>query len=399
MPPEGSSESPTPRILIVVNVGWFFLSHQLPIALAAMVAGCDVHVACGLDDPAEAAEIKRRGLVFHHLDVRRAGRSPVGEVKLFGQLLRLYRQLAPDVIHHVTIKPVIYGSLAARLVTQGKVVNTISGLGYVFMASGVGAQLVRTIVRCAYRLALAGPRTTTIFQNLDDRAAFIDARMVAAQQAVLIQGSGVDLDAFRPTAEAAGPVTVVLPARMLRDKGVFEFLDAATLLRNRGVKARFLLAGGIDRANPAAITEAELKEAAECAGVKWLGYCTAMPELYAACHIVCLPSYREGLPKALLEATAAGRPIVTTDVPGCREAVIDGVTGVLVPPRDGRALAEALRRLIEDADLRARMGKAARKFCEAHFGTRTVVRETLTLYGLKDTAPGWSRDGSAPEDG
>jgi glycosyltransferase involved in cell wall biosynthesis len=388
VPPDGSSESPAPRILIVVNVGWFVLSHQLPIALAAKAAGFDVHVACGIDDSAEAAEIERRGLAFHHLDVERAGRSPLGEAKLFAQLLRLYWRIDADVIHHVTIKPVIYGGWAARLASRGRVVSTISGLGYVFTATGAWARFARTLVRLAYRLALSGPRTMVVFQNPDDRAEFVGARIVNAQQTVLIRGSGVDLDEFRPTAEAAGAVTVVLPARMLRDKGVFEFLEAATRLRDDGVDARFLLAGGIDHANPAAIAEAELRAAAAHAGATWIGHCTAMAQLYAACHIVCLPSYREGLPKALLEAAAAGRPMVTTDVPGCREVVIDDVTGILVPPRDSGALADALRRLIADEKLRVRMGAEARALCEAHFGVAAVVRQTLTLYGL---APGGSR--------
>jgi glycosyltransferase involved in cell wall biosynthesis len=379
-----SSEWPTPRVLFVVNVGWFFLSHRLPIALAAKAAGCDVHVACGLDDPSEAVEIERHGIVVHSLDMRRAALGPFQEVKLFVELVRLYRRLTPDVIHHVTIKPVIYGGCAARFVSRARIVSSISGLGYVFTARGVRAQLTRTLVRLAYRLALSGPRTTVVFQNPDDRAAFVSTHVVDEARTVVIRGSGVDLDAFRPMSEAAGPVTVVLPARMLRDKGVFEFLEAATRLRDDGVNARFLLAGAIDHANPAAIAEVELKEAAARAGVTWIGHCEKMAELYAACHIVCLPSYREGLPKALLEAAAAGRPIVTTDVPGCREAVIDAVTGILVPARDAGALVEALRQLIEDGDLRATMGMAGRTLCESHFAVEAVVRQSLTLYGVLD---------------
>ena len=209
---------------------------------------------------------------------------------------------------------------------------------------------------------------------------FVTGGLVPPLNAVLIRGAGVDLDRFHPAPEPPPPVTVLLPARMLRDKGVFEFLAAAKRLGERGLGARFLLAGGVDSENPAAISEAELRLAAQTAGVQWLGHRTDMASLLGQTHVVCLPSYREGLPLALLEAAAAGKAIVATDVPGCREIVIDGLTGLLVRARDVQELATALEALILDPELRGRLGAEARAFCAKNFGVEAVIKATLELY-------------------
>lgn len=370
------------RLLFVVNVGWAFLSHRLPLALAAKEAGYDVHVACSTDDVAEERIILGHGLGFHRLSITRAGWSPIRELRVLWELRSLYRKLAPQIIHHVTIKPVLYGGLLCRLTFTGRVVNAISGLGYVFNARGLRATILRAVVRAAYRFALSGKKTTVIFQNRDDLSSFVAAGLVPERNAVLIRGAGVDLNAFRPGPEPADPVTILLPARMLRDKGVFEFIAAASLLRARGITAHFVLAGRIDRDNPEGIGASELTAAASAAGVSWLGHRSDMAQMLAAAHVVCLPSYREGLPKVLLEAAAAGKPMVATDVPGCREVVIAESTGVLVPPRNSERLADALARLVADPALRTRMGQAARALCEAEFGIETVVCRTLDLYEM-----------------
>jgi len=235
-------------------------------------------------------------------------------------------------------------------------------------------------VRSAYRLALSDKRTRVIFQNPDDIREFVEAGVVAPGQVCLIGGSGVDLELFFPCPEPPGVPQVVLPARMLRDKGVIEFAEAARVLRSQGIAARFLLAGMRDEENPASLETRELRRLERETGVEWLGHVADMPALYRSASVVCLPSYREGLPKVLIEACAAGRPIVTTDVPGCRQVVTEGVNGLLSRPRDVASLAAALGALLRDPDMRSRLGAAGRRRAETEFDVRLIVRATLELY-------------------
>jgi glycosyltransferase involved in cell wall biosynthesis len=296
-------------------------------------------------------------------------------------LFRLYRGLKPDLVHHITHKPVLYGSLAARLVGVPAVVNAISGLGYAFVAEGWRADRRRQLMMTLYRMALRHPRMRVIFQNREDVALFEAAGVVRADQVVLIPGSGVDLSRFKPSPEPEGTPVVVLPARMLWDKGVGDFVAAARLLRQRGVVFRALLAGESDPGNPRSIPRDQLAGWAAEGAVEWDGYRDDMARVLADCHVVCLPSsYREGVPKALLEAAAAGRPIVTTDVPGCRDVVTPGENGLLVPPRNPAALAEALEMLIASPALRVRFGSRGRARAERDFGDAAVVTTTLRVY-------------------
>jgi len=262
--------------------------------------------------------------------------------------LQVMRAVSPTLVHNVTVKPVLYGTLAARMLGVPAIINAISGLGYAF--SDESRWMLASVLRSAYRFVLRSPRVHVIFQNDDDAHEFVSAGLAMPGQGVLIRGSGVDLTRFHPAPEdPATPPLIVLPARMLRDKGVVEFSTAARLLGERGCRARFALAGPLDPANPAALTHSEILQFTVGAPVEWLGHVEDMPELYRRAHVVCLPSYREGLPKSLIEACAAGRPVVTTDVPGCRAVVTHGVNGLLVPARNAGALADALQRLIEDA--------------------------------------------------
>lgn len=366
------------RILFLVNDTRFFLSHRLPLALAAREKGYEVHVAAAPVSGSEA--IAAAGLVYHPLAFRRSALGPVGELRTLIMLYRLLRRIRPDRVHNVTIKPVLYGSLAARLTGVPVIVNAISGLGTVFLAQGTRAHLLRWFVERAYRVALNTPKCVTIFQNPDDRALFVERRMVVEERTVLIRGAGVDTRRFAPSPEPEGLPTVVLCARMLRDKGVVEFVEAAKALKSQGCQARFVLAGGLDPGNRSALTEAELRRWCADGTVEWLGHCADMPALLQGAHIACLPSYREGLPKSLLEAAACARPIVTCDVPGCREIVANEVNGLLVPPRDVPRLATALSRLIDDASLRARFGQRGRERVLDAFSLEQVVAQTLALY-------------------
>jgi glycosyltransferase involved in cell wall biosynthesis len=373
-------------VLFVVNQARFFVTHRLVLAEAAAHAGYDVHVAVP-DGPGTSA-ITERGFPVHSVPFDRGGMNVAADLRTATALVALYRELRPDLVHHVTVKPVLYGSLAARALNVRAVVNAVSGLGYLEIARDRRAQAVRAVVRRLYRLAFRRPRLRVIFQNPDDRASFEHAGIVRPGQASLIHGSGVDLDAFAPVPVPQGPPVVLLPARMLWDKGVGEFVDAARRLRSAGSDARFVLVGDTHE-NPAAVPADRLAAWVREGVVEWWGHRDDMPAALSAASVVCLPSYREGCPKALLEAAACGRPIVTTDVPGCRDVVRDGVEGLLVPARDAGSLAAAIARLLDDAELRRTCGELGRARAERDFGVARVVAATLTIYRelLADAAP------------
>ena len=365
------------RLLFVANVAWFFTSHRLSHAVAALRAGYDVHVAAAPDETVGA--IEAAGIAFHPVPVGRSGGAGWSDLVAGRALLALYRSLRPDIVHHVTMKPVLLGSWAAWVAGVPAVVNAISGLGTLFLAEGRWAALRRRLALGLLRPACARPGVAGIFQNPDDRSVFLRLGIFSPELAVLIPGAGVDLELFRPQPEPPGVPVVVLPGRMLRDKGVLEFVAAAQELARRGVRARFALVGGIDAHNATALTLEELDALAR-PPVEWWGQRDDMPAVLAGSHVVCLPSYREGLPRALAEAAAAGRAIVTTDVPGCRDVVEDGRNGLLVPPRDAAALAVALERLLGDPGLRARLGQAGRELAVEKFGLGAIIESTLGLY-------------------
>ncbi len=367
----------SPRLLYVVNLASFFVSHRLPVALAAREVGFDVHVAAG---PSGAELVSRAGLSFHPLPLERGKARVWREWRTAQALIGLYRSLRPQLVHHVTLKPVLYGSLAARACGIPWTVNAVSGLGTLFLAHGSQARLRRVVVTQLLRLGCAHDRCRLIFQNDDDFAAYAEARIVRRDRAVFIRGSGVDLQVFNRQPLPAGTPLVLLPARMLGDKGVREFVAAAKILRERGVAARFALVGGLDPGNESAIGELELREWVKEGVLEWWGHRADMPDVLGGSSIVCLPSYREGMPKALLEAAAVGRPIVTTDVPGCRDCVIPGVTGLLVPVRDHIALAEAVSRLLNNRELLHRMSLAARELAERDFSVAGIIGRTIALY-------------------
>jgi glycosyltransferase involved in cell wall biosynthesis len=387
-----------PRLLFVINDAAFFLSHRLPVADAARGAGFDVHVATPASRPAD--RIRELGFTYHSVGLTRGGTHLLRELLSLLQLIRLYRRIRPDIVHHATIKPVLYGGFAARLAAVPASVSTITGLGHIFSGTTRKTQLLRGVVRLLYRVALAHKKSTVIFQNPDDLAGFVNGGLVRTQQAVLIRGSGVDLDEFRITPEPMGDVRVVLASRMLWSKGIREFIEAAALLRGEGVTARFALVGGTDPSNPSAIPEAQLRAWHDAGVVEWWGFRTDMPEVLAGSHIVCLPTtYGEGVPKVLIEAAACGRPVVTTDASGCREIVVDGENGFLVRPRDPAAVAAALRQLIEDMGLRHRMGTRGREIAREGFSVETVTRKTVEVYRnlMGQTAPAAPGDGSVRE--
>jgi len=366
-------------LLFVVNNPAFFMSHRVPVALAAQKAGYDVHVAT-MDGPA-VADIQALGMTHHAIPMTRSGKHPLQELGTLLALVRLFRRLRPDVVHLVTIKPVLYGGIAARIARVPGMVAAISGLGFVFLSNSLKMRLVRAVVARLYRVALGHPNSRVIFQNGNDRDLLKSLGAVREDQVVIIRGAGVDLDAYRPTPEPpAPPVVVTMVARLLRDKGVQEFVQAAKLLRERGVPVTMQLVGGLDAGNPTSATQADVDAWQQDGCVQALGERSDVAALYAAAHIAVLPSYREGLPKSLIEAAACGRAVVTTDVPGCRDAIEPNVTGLLVPVRDAAALAEAIARLAQDAALRQAMGTAGRALAEREFDINQVARVHVALY-------------------
>jgi glycosyltransferase involved in cell wall biosynthesis len=372
------------RILFVVNVDWFFLSHRLPLARAAREKGAEVYVAAA--DTGMAQRIRDEGLHFIPLPVSRKGTNPREQARSILSLVQLYRRLRPHLVHHVTVKPVLYGSFAARLAGAPGVVNAISGLGYLF-AEERRRGVLRRLTEAAYRAALRGARTRTIFQNPEDRDAFVHQGLVRKERTVLIRGSGVDCARFRVRPEPEGEPVVVLPARMLWEKGVGVFVEAARLLRARYPKARFVLVGMVDPDNPTGVPAAEIEDWVRSGVVEWWGHRTDMPEVFAEASLVALPThYKEGLPKALLEAAACGRALIATDIPGCREIVRHGINGLLVPPQDAPALADAIASLLSCPAERARYGVASRRIAETEFAEPIVVDQTLALYGELLTA-------------
>lgn len=368
----------TRRLLFVVNVDWFFLSHRMPVAQQAQREGYEVHLATGLTD--RRAELEAAGLVLHPLAMARGHAGWLESFSTMLALFRLFRHLRPDLVHLVTIKPVLLGGLAARLAGVPAVVAAISGLGFVFTAQGWRAAGRRWAVACLYRLALGGKRLRVICQNRDDLDQVTHMAGLDAGQTMLIRGSGVDLTRFVATPLPDGMPVVMLAARLLADKGVREFVLAARQLRGAGVQARFCLVGAIDPDNPASLGEAELQAWAQEGVVELWGHRADMPQVLAASHVVVLPSYREGMPKILLEAAACGRAVVTTDVPGCRDAIEPNISGLLVPPRDGAALALVIRRLLDDPLACRRMGQAGRDLAQRCFGEQDVVAAHMRLY-------------------
>jgi len=371
-------ESSLKRLLFVGNDAKYFLTHRLPLAYAAKSSGYEVHVAVPFSQ--ESATIRNHGFELHTIPMTRWGHNPCKEIHSLLALYRLFRRIRPALSHQVTIKPVLYGSLTARLAGVPATVNSVSGLGYVFLADGLKAHIVRWAVTMAYRLAFKHPRCCIIFQNPNDREDFIRNGLVEPGKTVLVKGSGVDMNEFAVTPYPDSVPLVLLSSRMLRDKGVQEFVDAARVLKEEGVQARFVLAGDEEAGNPSTITQEQLQAWHESKIVEWWGHCENMPHVIAQAHIVCLPSYREGVPKALIEAAACGRPIVTTDVPGCREIVRHGENGLLVPVRDAVALAEALRKLIANPDLRQQMGERGREIASSEFSTEIIVGKIVDVY-------------------
>ncbi len=364
------------KILLFANTDWYLYNFRLALAQALRSEGIQV-VLVSPEGP-YAPRLQDLGFYWVRFPISRRRLNPFAEAGTILRLARLYRSEEPDMVHHFTIKCVLYGSLVAHLFGI-QVVNSITGLGYVFTEGKDARKQLAGIVKLFYRAVIRG--TFAIFQNPDDQAFFLENGLADPKQTALIRGSGVDIERFSPRKEPQGIPLVILPTRLLRDKGVEDFVDAARLLRSEGVEARFGLVGDSDPENPSAIPITRLRAWEQEGVIEWWGWKEDMAQVYALSSIVSLPSYyREGVPKTLLEAAACGRAMVASDMPGCREIVRNGENGLLVPPHNPRALADALRSLILDPSLRQQMGIRGRQIAVEEFSTDLVVGKTLAVY-------------------
>jgi len=367
------------KILFLITEDWYFWSHRLPLARAAKKAGFEVVIATRVHKHKNL--IENEGFKLIPLNISRKSKNPYKEFLSILKITKIYRREKPDIVHHVTLKPVLYGSWAARIAAVPAVVNALAGLGSIFVANEKKNSITKNIVAFTYRTAFFFYNSIGIFQNPEDMNFFISSGIIKKKQSVLIRGSGVDLSRYIHLPEPDGNVTIVFASRMLWDKGVGEFVKAAKIIKGMNKNYRFLLVGIPDTENPTSIPEKTLRNWHASGVVEWLEHRDDMPDILSNANIVALPTiYREGVPKILIEAAACGRAIITTDIPGCREIVRHNENGILVPPGNLKKLIEAIMKLSEDTSLREMMGDKGRKIVEKEFSEEIVARETMALY-------------------
>lgn len=369
--------------IIFVNVeDHMFLNQRLNLALAAQKAGFEVVVAS--NKSALRTEIIGYGFKYIDTGSKRDSRNVFTQISSIYRLYQIFCNEQPSIIHNTSIKPVIYGSIAGRLSGVPKIVNLVNGLGYVFIEhKSVRRLIVKAVVKTMYRLALASRSISVIFQNPDDRDYFIDEKITSKNNSYLILGSGVDTDIFSPSAEnpCKHDLTVLFFGRMLWDKGIEYLIDATKILKSEGIEFTLNLAGEPDKDNPSCIPLEQLKKWENDGLINYLGYCSDMVDIIRASDLVVLPTYyREGVPLSLIEAASVGKPIVTTDMPGCREIVVDGVNGFLVPVKDSVALADKIREILLNKDLRVSFGQKSRERAIDLFAKEIVTRRTIEIY-------------------
>ena len=368
------------KLVLFANTDWYLYNFRRSLVVALCKAGHEVVLIS--PSGVFAGKLEELGFRWIAAPMNRRSLNPIRELFLLHWLWRVMRRERPDIVHGFTIKCAVYGSLAARLTGAGRV-SAVAGMGYVFTSNALKARLLRPLVRFLMRAVFGGTRTRIILQNPDDVKLFRKARIIGVDQLRLIRGSGVDCSAFTPPIpqiDDTEPLRVLMAGRLLWDKGLAEYIEAARLLRAEGRNLQFILAGAPDPGNPASVPEEKIITWQAEGLVAWRGHVLDMPALFANADIVVLPSYREGLPKSLIEAAACARPLITTDVPGCREVVTDFVDGLLIPVRDAPALARAIARLQDDPALARRLGEAARRKALAEFDEQIVIARTLAVY-------------------
>jgi glycosyltransferase involved in cell wall biosynthesis len=369
-----------PKLLFLVTEDWFFCSHFFERAWSAKAANYEVIVVTR--DLERSKKIRNAGFTVIPINFNRRGINPLKDIKVICQLIRIYWKEKPDIVHHIAAKPILYGTIAALLTFKPAILNAPVGMGYIFSMDNRVTRCIRPFLKTAYYFLLNPRKSKVVFENNDDLKSFVSMKAVKLNDAILIRGAGVDTTIFqRRSVEPSGIPVITLVSRMLWDKGISEFITAANIInKGNNIQARFILVGDPDDDNPSAISRENLKSWHGVNGVEWWGWREDVAEVLNATHIACLPSYREGLPKSLLEAAAVGLPIVTTDTVGCRDVVRDGQNGFLVPIKNAQLLAANLKKLIYDPNLRLKMGLESRLIAENLFSSERIINETLVIY-------------------
>lgn len=373
---------PAPKVLLVANTSWYLYNFRLPLIRDLRDCGYRVELVAPHD--AHTPLLEAEGFTVHLWLVARSSVNPLSEAHALVDLLRIYRREKPDLVHHFTIKACLYGTIAAKGARVYRVINAVTGLGHVFLGTRKRSRVLRLAIKPLYRAAFKARRATVVFQNAADQEQLIQLGITDGERARLIRGSGVDIQRFHPLSDSAGrfhtPLQLLFPSRLIREKGTGELLEACHQLWDQGLALELLVAGALDSGNRSALSEAELAALQAESRIRCLGHVDDMQALYAASDIVVLPSWREGLSRSLIEAAAMERPIITTDVPGCRDVVDPGRSGLLVPLHDARSIALAILLLHANPDLARRFGKEARRKVVAEFQVSLVNQRTLEQY-------------------
>ncbi len=369
------------KLLIIVNVDWFLYSHRLPIVLEAKKKGYEVHIATNITDITKKNLLTKKGIYIHQLTFDRSGRDLRKICSVFFQILILLAKIKPNILHLVTIQPVLLGGIAARIIGIDKLVFAISGLGHTFLSNNFFSSTRRFLILKIYKFALAHKKRIVIFQNSSDHDFLSKKCSISSSESIIIPGSGVDLEKFKYSELPNCIPTILMASRLLISKGIYEFIDAAKIIKSKNLKVKFQLAGKPDLYNPLSISYKEINNWVENGYIQYLGFKNNLHQIIPKCHIVVLPSYYpEGLPKIICEASACGRPVITTNNPGCKDAVINGKTGILVRKKNAAELAKAIIHLINNESSLKKMSIAARNRAEKMFDIKNIVEKHIDIY-------------------
>lgn len=367
-----------PKILYIVNVDWFFISHRLPIAMEMKELGYEVHVALKVTD--RLKELQSYGFIVHDINFSRKGINLIKEVFLFFSIYSLFKTVNPSLCHLVTAKPLVYGGLVSKILDT-PCVAAFSGLGHIFSSAKLGIKFIRPVVSFLYKFIFSRKKVTFIFQNRNDLEIIKALNVFSTNEVHLLKGSGVDINNFNYFPELAIVPRVVIISRLLKQKGIIEFLEAAAILLSKEISAEFIIYGDIDKENPDSLLESDIKSWSSIEGINFAGFTSEADKVLKNSHVLVLPSYYgEGFPRTLIEGSACGRAIVTTDHPGCRDAIIPNETGILVPIKNSFKLSEAIEDLINDPERRSLYGMAGRRLAEKEYDINNIVFKHIQIY-------------------
>lgn len=368
------------RLLYIVNVDWFFASHRLKIAEEAMSKGYEIHLLTEFTTLQN--DLSNLGLITHALPASRGKKGIVDKIKYAYSIYKTIKEVSPDLVHAVTIQPILLSGLVSKFMPIPAYVVAISGLGPIFTSNSFPASLRKLVIICLYKISLTNKNKKVIFQNSHDARIITEISPLHGDESVLIPGSGVDLNEFNCSSEAFNTRPIVLMvSRLLKDKGVLEFVTAAEKLYEKGIDAEFMLIGEPDYDSPTSMTKIEFNKLIQNRAINAMGRRTDIAIMLKKAAIFVLPSYYgEGFSKAIMEASASGKPVITTTVPGCADAVIDGITGLVIPPRDIESLEQSIEKLLLNETLRAELGRNGRQHAEKYFSIDSVVEQHMSIY-------------------